>query len=373
MNEPAMTDTQGIFLTGNSIGILVIHGFGGSPLSIKPWADYLHSQGFTVAAPRLPGHGTRWQDLNRTEYKDWYDEVEKNFLELKKKSSHIFVAGFSSGGALALRLAQIRGSELSGILLVNPVVHDRRWTMRLLPFLRFILPSIKGGPTDVAAPNPPHHSYRRIALHALHSARKLWRVVERDLYLIENPLMIGYSPMDHVVDPENSITVIDNVSSIDIREVIFEKSFHNVSLDFDSEKLNTESRIFIEEVLTGEISSSRESDVELVRAEFNDIVAHLQNDGSDYLDLLDKSEQVESSYERALYAQPRQLPAMRKLTRNAIIALLGGPVYIVAIFITGFDPLGLHGWPGLIAMISGALALFKGMNNSEPDGDGSEL
>ena len=138
------------------------------------------------------------------------------------------------GGALSLRLASIRGQEIEGLILCNPSVSDPRLSLKLVPILQHFIPSLGGRGTDVAAPNPPKHSYGRTPLKALRSLQKLWTLVQRDLYLVDVPLMIGYSVNDHVVDPKNSEIVIDNVSSVDIREVVFERSFHNVSLYYYS-------------------------------------------------------------------------------------------------------------------------------------------
>ena len=99
----------------------MIHGFTGSPASILPWAKGLNRAGFTVAGPRLAGHGTRWEDLNQSTWEHWYESVELAFLELKKSCERVFIAGFSVGGALALRLAQVRGAEIEGLILLNPV------------------------------------------------------------------------------------------------------------------------------------------------------------------------------------------------------------------------------------------------------------
>ena len=374
MSRQEIPNADARFYAGGKIGVLLIHGFGGSPVSVDPWAQALHGEGFTVSVPRLPGHGSSWIDLNKTTYDQWFAEVNKEFTRLQSECQRIFVAGFSMGGALALRLAQIRGSEIEGLLLVNPVVHDHRKIMKLVPLLRWITPSLKGGPTDVAAANPPLHSYRRIALKALHSARKLWRIAERDLYLVDLPLFIGYSPQDHVVDPKNSETIIDNVSSIDIREVIFERSFHNVALDYDADLLNHESISFIRQVLTGEIGRNTVDDEsELVRAEFDEIVSHLDVSSRDYLDILEESEQKESQYERALYAHPSQVPHLKKRQRNALAGVIGGPIYIFIVKIFNFDPLSLDIWPGLIALTVGAVFLFNELRDVPRDGDGSAL
>ena len=78
-------------------------------------------------------------DLNLTTAADWFSEVEKSFVELRSKSDRVFVAGFSNGGALALRLAQIRSAEIEGLILLNPIIHDRRLFMKLLPIMRFAI------------------------------------------------------------------------------------------------------------------------------------------------------------------------------------------------------------------------------------------
>lgn len=373
-----MTDipnSAGFELSGGKIGVLVIHGFGGSPVSVRPWAQSFNNSGYSVSVPRLPGHGTNWQDLNSTAAADWFAVIEKSFTDLKAKSDHVFVAGFSNGGALALRLAQIRGSEIEGLMLLNPIIHDRRIFMKLLPIIRLFVPSLKSGPSDIAKPNPPIHSYRTTAMHALYSARKFWQIVERDLYLIDLPLMIGYSINDHVVDPENSETIIDNVMSVDIREIIFEKSFHNVSLDYDSEILNEESGQFIQDVLTGELARGsyeyeEDDERDLIDAEFDSIVSSLSLDESTpttYLDQLDRSESVESLIERNMYATPNRLPKFKKAQRGAIIALIAGPLYVIGYLVTHFDPFGLGVWPGVLAVVAGAITLFTQMEHREID------
>ena len=373
-----MTDipnSAGFELSGGKIGVLVIHGFGGSPVSVRPWAQSFNNSGYSVSVPRLPGHGTNWQDLNSTAAADWFAVIEKSFTNLKAKSDHVFVAGFSNGGALALRLAQIRGSEIEGLMLLNPIIHDRRIFMKLLPIIRLFVPSLKSGPSDIAKPNPPIHSYRTTAMHALYSARKFWQIVERDLYLIDLPLMIGYSINDHVVDPENSETIIDNVMSVDIREIIFEKSFHNVSLDYDSEILNEESGQFIQDVLTGELARGsyeyeEDDERDLIDAEFDSIVSSLSLDESTpttYLDQLDRSESVESLIERNMYATPNRLPKFKKAQRGAIISLIAGPLYVIGYLVTHFDPFGLGVWPGVSAVVAGAITLFTQMEHREID------
>ena len=112
---PLLPDAEPYAHDGNKIGIIVSHGFTGQPKSVKPWAKHLAAAGFTVRAPRLPGHGTRWQEMNNTVWQDWYAEIERTYRELADKCDQIFVMGLSMGGSLALRLAEEKGKGIAGI------------------------------------------------------------------------------------------------------------------------------------------------------------------------------------------------------------------------------------------------------------------
>ena len=106
---------------GPGAGVLLVHGFTSTPASMTPWAEHLAGAGFRVSVPVLPGHGTVWQDLNRTGWQDWYAEVDRAFLELRGHGEPVFVAGLSMGGGLALRLAEERPDEVAGLDAGQPV------------------------------------------------------------------------------------------------------------------------------------------------------------------------------------------------------------------------------------------------------------
>ena len=94
---------------GGSTGVLLCHGFTGSPQSLRPWAEFLADAGLTVSLPRLPGHGTTWQEMARTRWEDWYAEVDRAFDELRAGTDEIFVMGLVDGrlpGAASGRAAR---------------------------------------------------------------------------------------------------------------------------------------------------------------------------------------------------------------------------------------------------------------------------
>ena len=61
---PVMPGAEPFFHSGGNTGVLLCHGFTGTPASLRPWADTLAAAGLTVSLPRLPGHGTTWQDID---------------------------------------------------------------------------------------------------------------------------------------------------------------------------------------------------------------------------------------------------------------------------------------------------------------------
>src|SRR6185503_951996 len=82
---PVMPGAEPFAYDGGDIGVLVCHGFTGSPQSVRPWAERLAAEDFTVRLPRLPGHGTSWQEMNRTQWADWLAEAERAFAELVER------------------------------------------------------------------------------------------------------------------------------------------------------------------------------------------------------------------------------------------------------------------------------------------------
>jgi carboxylesterase len=63
MPHPVLPGAEPFAFPGGDVGVLLLHGFTGSPQGLRPWGEALREAGFTVRCPRLPGHGTDWRDL----------------------------------------------------------------------------------------------------------------------------------------------------------------------------------------------------------------------------------------------------------------------------------------------------------------------
>ena len=151
---------------GGPVGVLLCHGFTGSPQTLRSWAEYVAGQGFTVSLPRLPGHGTTWQDMARTGWQDWYAEVDAAFAALASRSEQTFVFGLSMGGCLALRLAEVHGKEVRGLVLVNPSLAPDTKLFLLAPVLKHVIRTLPGVASDIKKPGVSEVGYDRVPIRA---------------------------------------------------------------------------------------------------------------------------------------------------------------------------------------------------------------
>ncbi|MFY0408865.1 alpha/beta hydrolase [Solicola sp. PLA-1-18] len=238
--------TRALALDGGRTGALLVHGFTGSPASMTPWGRYLNQHGLTVRVPRLPGHGTTWQEMNRTTWHDWYAEVDAALTEIREHCDHVVVGGLSMGGGLALRLAEQRPDDVDALALVNPAVQSADKRLLAVPLLRHLLPSIPGIGNDVKKPGVDEGGYDRTPLHALHSMRQLWADVRAHLDQVRAPVLLLRSTVDHVVDPTSGAT-INRLVTAPVREVMLDDSYHVATLDNDAETIFAESLAFAEE------------------------------------------------------------------------------------------------------------------------------
>lgn len=220
--------------SGGAVGFLLCHGFTGTPQSLRPWADHLAAAGYTVSLPRWPGHGTTWQELNRTTFEDWYAAADRALSALTARCEQVVVGGLSMGGALALRLAEERPADVAGLVLVNPAVHleDRR--LVVLPLLKHLVGSLPGIASDIRKPGVTELAYDRTPLKALHSQLRAWPQIVKDLPSVTAPTVLLTSPEDHVVPPSSSRLVLARISSKDVEHVLLHDSYHVATLDEDA-------------------------------------------------------------------------------------------------------------------------------------------
>jgi carboxylesterase len=243
---PVLPGAEAFARDGGSTGVLLCHGFTGSPQSLRPWAEHLAGAGLSVSLPRLPGHGTTWQEMARTRWEDWFAEVDRAFDELQARTDEIFVMGLSMGACLALRLAQIRGEAVRGLVLVNPSVAADSKLFLLAPVLKLVVPSLKGIGSDIKKENTSEGSYDRVPVKAAATLPGLWRTTQEHLAELDHPVLIFRSATDHVVGPASLklLTSALPAARLEVRELA--DSYHVATLDNDADAIFSGSLEFVQ-------------------------------------------------------------------------------------------------------------------------------
>ena len=222
-------------------GVLLVHGFTGTPMSMRPWGEHLAAEGFAVRCPLLPGHGTRWQDCNLATENDWTEAVGAAFDELAKDVDRVVVAGLSMGGTLATRLAEVRPDDLAGLLLVNPAFLTQRLDAKLLPLIARLTGSWAPIASDIKKPGVVELAYPKLPTRAMMGLRRLWVATRADLAKVTAPVLLFRSREDHVVEPASSEALLAGISSTDTTEVVLHDSYHVATLDNDAPKIFADS------------------------------------------------------------------------------------------------------------------------------------
>lgn len=235
MTTPALLPGAEAFShDGGSVGVLVCHGFTGSPASMRAWADHLAAAGFTVRLPLLPGHGTTWQDANTTTWPQWYAAVEAEFDELRGRCERVFAVGLSMGGTLVTKLAEDHPDAVAGLVLVNPAYGTKRRDARFAPLVSRVLASRPGFGSDIKA-GSSENGYSRVPLRAFVSLQRLWRVVAADLGKVTAPILMFTSRIDHVVDASSAQLLHAGATGAAIEHVWLENSYHVATVDHDAQ------------------------------------------------------------------------------------------------------------------------------------------
>lgn len=231
--EPLSRPGQGALA---DVGILLVHGFTGSPVSLRPLAELLSERGFAIELPRLPGHGTRPRDLLPYRYADWRAEALAALNRLRARTKTVVAVGLSMGGTLVLDLATTE--PLPGIVTINAQILDRGGVIvKLAPIIEKVVPiapaSAAGLMKNDIKKGGDEDAYDWVAAAAGNSLVRELPKVRARLGELRCPLLVIYSRDDHSVPPENSKAIPGLVGSKNVTVLELQDSFHVATLDND--------------------------------------------------------------------------------------------------------------------------------------------
>jgi carboxylesterase len=235
---------------GNSMGVLILHGFTGNPYSMRPLAERCAEAGYSVELPRLPGHGTSLEDLVPRRWPDFVAVALDAYDELAGRCDKVAVVGLSVGGGLTALIAEER-PRIAGCVFINPMLKGPGAEME--QGLKDLIDSgldvlATGGDSDIKKAATTEAKYEGWPLRALQSVIDGVEVVDANLSRITAPSLLLSSREDHTVAPENGDEIVEK-SSGPVERVWLEESYHVATLDNDQELVERATIEFLAKVL----------------------------------------------------------------------------------------------------------------------------
>ena len=234
----------------DDVGVVLVHGFTGTPFEVRYLGERLAEAGFTVRAPRLPGHGTTLADLDATRWQDWAEAVERAVDALLMRCRRVAVVGQSLGGLLALHVASHRRDIACVASLAAPLWLEglsakvARWT-RPEGWLHRVRTIPKLGGSDVRdrrakADNP---CYKAIPTRALGELLTFMQLTDDALPSITQPVLVLHATQDHTAPVACAQRIAERTRAVRTR--ILPHSYHLIAVDVERDIVAAEVRQFL--------------------------------------------------------------------------------------------------------------------------------
>lgn len=236
-------DMQG----AGSSGVLLLHGFGDTPQTLRLLAENLHSAGFGVRGPLLPGHGRSIKAFANSRRAEWLEFAREEFSEFRRKYAEVSIVGLSMGGALAAVLAA-ENENLDALVLIAPYL-GMPLDYRVASASYWLWGPLVGTVVSKspASIHDPAERVRNLG-HGVYTGRllyELWRLAHRArlaLPQIRTPTLLIQSKEDPRLATSIAKHAYDALGTEDKKLVWVEGAGHIITVDYGREQVFQEVR-----------------------------------------------------------------------------------------------------------------------------------
>lgn len=264
-----MSVDRSYMIEGGPVGVLLIHGLGGTPVELREVARRLAATGATVACCQLAGHCGTEAELAATRFEDWYASVEAALSELEARCERIVAGGLSMGALLAALLAAREPQRVDGVVMLAPTLSYDGWS---IPRYRFLLRLLIDTPLGRKYRFMEREPYglkderaRAVIVRALQrgssaeagnpgtpsaALRQLWRLVATLKPLLPSvgqPAFIAHARHDDVASFDNAVHLQRHLGG-PVECLVLDDSYHLVTLDRQKHLVGDRVAAFIEAV-----------------------------------------------------------------------------------------------------------------------------
>lgn len=246
MTEAVMAGAEPFTFEGGTTGVLVLHGFTGSPQSMRYLGERLGERGYSILGPRLPGHGVSPAAMARTTANDWVACAEDALLELSAKCGKVFVTGLSMGGMLSLYLAASHPDKVGGVIPINAAVQIDSPDLAGLAYARNLPDFVPGIGSDMVDTSTKELAYDQVPVTCVKQVLGLAAAARALLPKIKCPTFVINSRVDHVLSSQNANVIANHVGSDRVELLWLNNSYHVATIDNDKDLIARELHSFVQ-------------------------------------------------------------------------------------------------------------------------------
>jgi len=221
-NMPLFSDMK------SDTGILLIHGFTGTPYEMQNLSSFLNEKGYSTYSVRLPGSGTNIENMNRFEYKDWYDSLKYGYFALKNSCENVYIVGQSLGGLLA----SVTGyyNDVKGIALLNPAIRIKDWKFRFVPVVQLFKNEYRKEDFDESRKD---YYYDAWPVKGMYQLYLLQKYIINNIYEYNSHLLLVQAKNDDTVDYRGVLRYFEKLDAISKKRILIsdEDVSHVLTLD----------------------------------------------------------------------------------------------------------------------------------------------
>lgn len=217
--------------TDNKNLVILIHGFTGSPSTLRHLAQYLAENDLDVEVVLLAGHGRTWAELKSATYQDWVKSVEEVLVKNLPNYQNIYLVGYSLGANIAVNLA-VKYPQIKGLVALG--ISIRLQQEKLARFGLWLTGNFRKRwkKRCIEDKKDGEDSQGEFLYVPIATIKQLYKFIDEDtkkiITLMRTPLLIVHSRHDHVSRPISSEILFEKVQSRDKVLFIFDKSHHSL-------------------------------------------------------------------------------------------------------------------------------------------------
>jgi esterase/lipase len=204
-------------------GVLLLHGLYDCPFLMKDIGVHLQAQGYAVRSVLFPGHGTVPGALLKVKYHEWLQSAAYGIKSFANEVDNLWIAGFSTGGAVALWHVLEKQFKISGMILLAPAIQISALSplTKYLPTLGKIWEKLNWLHQGEEVDYTKYESYTFNSVYQIYSLTKVVERLSKKVNKIDCPMLMILSQDDKTISSAAAIKYFKRLATADSKMILY--------------------------------------------------------------------------------------------------------------------------------------------------------